>query len=240
MAMDLETLHTDGANFYQYLRGNPFMGSDPLGLEYTAPSVTAATGIGVSVGATQASTYAGATALHATATASIGTAGISGGSLSMLSGLAVGYGAASYSSLGFAAKFALAMGLGGAVAAIAAGGGYHLVSASMGSNGQDDLASLFSATGSGSSISRPRLFTHSKHHPKSSSPEPPDAGDAYNRSISVDGGRTWWSLAASGEVYRYQASNGEAHWNGQTGAGRSLRVPQDAWKALGGTGRPPK
>ncbi len=32
MAMDLQTLHTDGANFYQYLRGNPFMGSDPLGL----------------------------------------------------------------------------------------------------------------------------------------------------------------------------------------------------------------
>ena len=32
MAMDLQTLHTDGANFYKYLRGNPFMGSDPLGL----------------------------------------------------------------------------------------------------------------------------------------------------------------------------------------------------------------
>jgi hypothetical protein len=32
MAMDLQALHTDGANFYQYLRGNPFMGSDPLGL----------------------------------------------------------------------------------------------------------------------------------------------------------------------------------------------------------------
>ena len=28
----MQTLHTDGANFYQYLRGNPFMGSDPLGL----------------------------------------------------------------------------------------------------------------------------------------------------------------------------------------------------------------
>lgn len=32
IAKDLQTLHTDGANFYQYLRGNPFMGSDPLGL----------------------------------------------------------------------------------------------------------------------------------------------------------------------------------------------------------------
>ncbi|HLP84363.1 MAG TPA: polymorphic toxin-type HINT domain-containing protein [Phycisphaerales bacterium] len=35
-AADLQTLHTDGANFYGYLRGNPFAGSDPLGL-YSDP-----------------------------------------------------------------------------------------------------------------------------------------------------------------------------------------------------------
>ena len=31
MAMDLQTLHTHGANFYQYVCGNPFTRSDPLG-----------------------------------------------------------------------------------------------------------------------------------------------------------------------------------------------------------------
>ncbi|MFN7314809.1 MAG: hypothetical protein ACK5Q4_01765 [Phycisphaerae bacterium] len=46
MAMDLQALHTDGANFYQYLRGNPFMGSDPLGLFFSAAMSAGVDGYG--------------------------------------------------------------------------------------------------------------------------------------------------------------------------------------------------
>ena len=54
MAIDLQALHTDGANFYQYLRGNPGTASDPMGLNYTAPSVLVGTSAGMSMSATQA------------------------------------------------------------------------------------------------------------------------------------------------------------------------------------------
>ena len=38
MGMSLETLHLDGANLFQYIRGNPLIGSDPLGLFVPGPS----------------------------------------------------------------------------------------------------------------------------------------------------------------------------------------------------------
>ena len=46
MAMDLQRLHGDGANFYQYIQGNPWMGTDVLGL-YGTPFDTAMMGVSV-------------------------------------------------------------------------------------------------------------------------------------------------------------------------------------------------
>lgn len=87
---------------------------------------------------------------------------------------------------------------------------------------------------------RPERFTHSKHHPNSESPEPKDAGSVYDQSVTIDNGRTWWGLSSRNQVYRYQASNNQAHWNGQTGVGRGLKVPQEVWELLGQSGRPPR
>lgn len=75
------------------------------------------------------------------------------------------------------------------------------------------------------------------HHDKTSpnfnarkSPLPPDAEQVYQRAVPSPDGLTWWGLSVSGDIYRYQSSNGKAHWNGSESTG--VRVPNAIVKRL--------
>jgi hypothetical protein len=59
-------------------------------------------------------------------------------------------------------------------------------------------------------------------------PLPADAEQVYRSAVPELDGKTWWGQNADGEWYRFQAQNGEAHWNGRAVSERGLPKPPDS------------
>jgi hypothetical protein len=77
--------------------------------------------------------------------------------------------------------------------------------------------------------------TNSKHHRNSSSPEPANAQELFDRFIPDSTG-VRWAKDANGIIHRFSApSNGESHWNGSTGGIDPImedNIPIEISKAL--------
>jgi hypothetical protein len=81
-----------------------------------------------------------------------------------------------------------------------------------------------------------RRITNPKHHANSSSPEPKNAQELFDRSI-VDKNGVRWAKGSDGTIHRFsKPSNGESHWNGSTAGKDPIKpqnIPNDIKKALG-------
>ncbi|WP_198328227.1 hypothetical protein [Methylovulum psychrotolerans] len=84
--------------------------------------------------------------------------------------------------------------------------------------------------GEGSNRRGATRTTNPKHHPNAKSPEPPNAKDLFDKSITDKKGRRW-AIDKDGIIHRFsKPSNGETHWNGSTGGDKPIRmedIPND-------------
>jgi RHS repeat-associated protein len=82
---------------------------------------------------------------------------------------------------------------------------------------------------------RPNLIHNSKHNPYSTSPEPKNVQQLFDKSIADDQGRRW-AIDDDGTIHRFSApSNGETHWNGSTGGDDPIQpntIPNTIQKQL--------
>ena len=83
-------------------------------------------------------------------------------------------------------------------------------------------------------IGKPRLVTHPNLDPRSGranankTRQPADAEEVFQTAIpdpADPSGHKWWGKSTSGDIYRYQASNEEVHFNGSESSG--VRVPSN-------------
>lgn len=118
---DIRMSWTDGANLHQYVRGNPVMGGDAIGLESYVSNMGAMK-IGVSVQASLSTNIiVSGSASTVTNAAVLGTSGISGG-MSLLPGLTVAAMSSLPVSVSIATKIVIGIGL--PITIVAAGSGY--------------------------------------------------------------------------------------------------------------------
>jgi RHS repeat-associated protein len=82
---------------------------------------------------------------------------------------------------------------------------------------------------------KPKRVSNQKHHPNSSSPEPKNVQELYDKAIKDSNGR-WWAKDADGVIHRFsRPSNGETHWNGSTTGPDPIRmsdIPNEIRNAL--------
>jgi hypothetical protein len=82
---------------------------------------------------------------------------------------------------------------------------------------------------------KPKRVYNQKHHPNSSSPEPKNVQELYDKAIKDSNGR-WWAKDADGVIHRFsRPSNGETHWNGSTVGADPIRmndIPNEIRNAL--------
>lgn len=86
--------------------------------------------------------------------------------------------------------------------------------------------------------SKPKRISNPKHNQNSSSPEPKNVDDLYEKSIddpSKPNG-TRWAQDEDGTIHRFsKPSNGETHWNGSTAADKPISpndIPNGVKKAF--------
>ena len=210
----------DGLNVHAYVRSDPIDAMDALGLEYSYVNVQFASGQSAGMQSAQYTTYG---TMMATG---VESSGMLFGGASIGSVFGFSFGGASGSFVG--AK-ALAVYL--LTAAIVATPTVVMMAA----DGSDQPGGQ-PLPGESMTV-RPRLTQNPKHHANSRSPEPKDAASVYANSITIDGGRTYWGLSPTGEVYRYNGN--PVHWSGRSGDGVGLRISSEVWRALGQSGPPP-
>jgi RHS repeat-associated protein len=143
-----------------------------------------------------------------------------------------GFGGGAVGSLGFAGGPAgLAttptFSMGGAALGGSVGGLGGIVMCASGSG--------LSSGGSGGVGQTPNRVTNPKHHPNSSSPEPKNVQQLFEKSIPDKSG-VRWAKDADGTIHRFsRPSNGESHWNGSTKGASPIRlesIPIEIRRAL--------
>lgn len=233
----LQSMYGDGPNVFGYVRSSPMEVQDPTGLDGTYGEALAAAGIQAGLSTSDK------IGIGAAIVALLGAADLSYNDGRIIAGISDAF---------LDAMYALEDGIESGLTQLGESGAFpdgNTAYNPMGDPGlynnnsprppKKDNDNKGSQPREIKKDGRPPIETNPKHHQNSSSPEPSDAGRVYQKSVSPDGGKTWYGMSESGEnVYRY--SGNPTHWNGRTGDGRGIPVPNDVWKALGGKGAPPR
>jgi hypothetical protein len=91
------------------------------------------------------------------------------------------------------------------------------------------------SNGNGSGSEKAERIDNPKHHQGSSSPQPDNVQELYDKSISDSRG-VRWAKDDNGIIHRFsKPSNGQSHWNGSTGGNKPIRmedIPNEIRRAL--------
>jgi hypothetical protein len=200
--------NTVNLHLYHYAGNNPVKYTDPDGKELYQPLIFK-----------QMDTAFKAVKFLIENRESILKIGIGAGKIAVGAGLAaLGTGTGAGITVGSGGVAALG-GVALADAAIVAGGAFVGVGAA---DVLDGISML--SQGNDSSQIQPERMNNPKHHAGSSSPQPDNTQELFDKSIP-DGTGVRWAKDDNGIIHRFsRPSNGQSHWNGSTGGNRPIRI----------------